>query len=98
MTARSTTVIAQRCDCMHNSSMPTSITIRNVPDEVRDELASRAALGGKSLQEHLLAELVELASRPSVAALMQRVQARKQATGSRLPAQKIVAHRDEDRR
>lgn len=83
---------------MHNSSMPTSITIRNVPDEVRDELASRAALGGKSLQEHLLAELVELASRPSVAALMQRVQARKQATGSRMPAEKIVGHLDKDRR
>ena len=78
--------------------MPTSITIRNVPDAVRDELASRAALAGKSLQEHLLGELTELASRPSVAVLMQRVQARKQATSSRLPAEKIVGHLDEDRR
>lgn len=78
--------------------MPISITIRNVPAEVRDELASRAALGGKSLQEHLLAELIELASRPSVAALMQRVQARKDATRTRLTAEKIVAHLNDHRR
>jgi plasmid stability protein len=78
--------------------MVTSITIRNVPDAVRDELASRAALAGRSLQEHLLAELVELASRPSIEALMQRVAARKQSTGSRLPAASIVAHLDRDRR
>ena len=83
---------------MRDSCMPTSITIRNVPDEVRDELASRAALSGKSLQEHLLAELIELASRPSVAALMQRVNARKRSTDSRLPAEKIVAHLDEEHR
>ena len=83
---------------MHIGGMPTSITIRNVPDDVRDELASRAALGGKSLQEHLLAELIELTSRPSVAALMQRVEARKRSTGSQLPAKKIVAHLKEDRR
>jgi plasmid stability protein len=78
--------------------MATSITIRNVPDQVRDELASRAALGGKSLQEHLLAELIELASRPSVAALMRRVQTRKEATRTQLSAEKIVGHLDEDRR
>jgi plasmid stability protein len=39
--------------------MATSITIRNVPEEVRDELASRAALAGRSLQEHLRSELIE---------------------------------------
>jgi hypothetical protein len=34
--------------------MATSITIRDVPDEIRDELAS-ARLTGRSLQEHLRA-------------------------------------------
>ena len=75
-----------------------SLTIRNVPDEVRDELASRAALAGQSLQEHVLAALVELTRRPSVRALMARVQARKLATGSRLPADRIIDLRDQDRR
>jgi plasmid stability protein len=40
----------------------TSITIRNVPDEVRDELAARARLSGRSLQEYLRSELIRLAS------------------------------------
>ena len=44
----------------------TSITVRNVPDDVRDELAARAARAGRSLQEHLRVELIQLASRPSV--------------------------------
>ena len=75
-----------------------SITIRDVPDDVRDELASRAALAGRSLQEHLRAELIALARRPSAEALMARVRARKRATGSELSAESIVAHRDADRR
>jgi antitoxin FitA len=78
--------------------MATSITIRNVPDEVRDELASRAALAGRSLQEHLRAELIALAERPSAAVLLARVVARKRAAGSRLAPEQILAHREEDRR
>jgi plasmid stability protein len=31
--------------------MPKSITIRDVPEETREELAARAALTGHSLQE-----------------------------------------------
>jgi antitoxin FitA len=75
-----------------------SITIRDVPDDVRDELASRAALAGRSLQEHLRSELIELARRPSAEALMARVRARKRATASELSVESIVAHRDADRR
>ena len=41
-----------------------AITIRNVPEHVRDELAARAARSGQSLQEYLLAELAELATTP----------------------------------
>lgn len=44
----------------------TTITVRNVADEVRDELASRAARSGRSLQEYLSAELRRMASMPSV--------------------------------
>jgi len=47
--------------------MPVNITIRNVPDEVRDELAARAARSGRSLQEFLSAEFVRIASTPSAA-------------------------------
>jgi plasmid stability protein len=78
--------------------VPTSVTIRDVPDEVRDELAARAALAGRSLQEHLRAELIELARRPSAAVLMERVRARKARTRSTLSRSKILAHRRQERR
>ena len=37
--------------------MPVSVTIRDVPDEIRAELAARAARAGQSLQEYLLGRL-----------------------------------------
>lgn len=77
--------------------MPRSVTVRDVPDETCDELAARARLGGRSLQEYLRAELVELAERPDPAALMARVRERKSRSGSRLAADDIVLHRDADR-
>jgi antitoxin FitA len=78
--------------------MSTSITVRDVPDQTRDELASRAALTGRSLQEYLHAELVELARQPDAEVLIARVRAPKVASASSLPADRILAHRDEDRR
>lgn len=75
-----------------------SITIRHVPDDVRDELAARAARSGRSLQEHLLGELVELARRPSASELMARVRQRKATVDSRLSSADVLAHRDADRR
>lgn len=47
--------------------MSVSLTVRDVPDEVRDELAARAARSGRSLQEYLRATLTELATHPSAA-------------------------------
>jgi antitoxin FitA len=78
--------------------MPTSVTIRDVPDDVRDELAARAARAGRSLQEHLRAELIELTRRPSAAELMERIRARKASTGSKLSAARILRHKREDQR
>jgi antitoxin FitA len=65
--------------------MPTPITICEVPDEVREELAARAALSGLSLEEYVRAELIALAQRPSAAVWMARVRARKDALQSALP-------------
>jgi plasmid stability protein len=77
--------------------MIVAITIRNVPDEVRDELAARAARSGRSLQEFLLRQLADLASRPSVDVIA-RARARTRATGTRLDPREILAARDTDRR
>ena len=77
--------------------MPVAITIRNVPDDVRDELAARAARSGRSLQEYLAAQLAELASRPDVATAVAASRARVRATGRVLDPEGIVADRDADR-
>jgi plasmid stability protein len=78
--------------------MATSITIRDVPDETRDELAARAALTGRSLQEYLRSRLVELARQPEAETLVARIRARKSATRSSLAAEQILSHLDDDRR
>ena len=78
--------------------MTIQITIRDVPEKVRDELASRAALQGKSMQEFLRAELERLAARPSVEAWLQQVRKRKRATQTRVSARQILDQRNADRR
>jgi antitoxin FitA len=83
---------------MHHAAMATSITIRDVPDDTRDELAARAARSGRSLQEYLRAELIDLARKPDVDALISRVEARKRTTGTELSPDEILAFRDADRR
>ena len=78
--------------------MGVAITIRDVPDEVRDELAGRAARAGKSLQEYLRGMLVATAGRPSADDVIARARARVDATGARVEAESILAARDADRR
>jgi plasmid stability protein len=78
--------------------MTTQINIRDVPDKVRDELAARAALQGKSMQEFLRAELERLASRPSVHAWLQQVRKRKRAAQTRIASEQILENRNADRR
>ena len=77
--------------------MPKSITIRDVPDGTSDELAARAALTGRSLQEYLRARLIEFATAPDAEVWIARVRARKLATGGSISVDRILAHRDIDR-
>ena len=78
--------------------MTVSITVRDVPDETRDELAARAARSGRSLQEYLRTTLIDFASRPDVEVLLGQVRLHKSATGSELSAVEILALKYEDRR
>jgi plasmid stability protein len=59
--------------------MSIQITIRDVPERVRDELAARAALQGKSMQEYLRAELERMAA-ASVDAWLSKCEERSIAT------------------
>ncbi len=75
-----------------------SITIRDVPDSARDELAARAARSGRSLQEYLRLHLIEVVRRPDPTDLAARIADRKDRTGTTLSAEAIIGHRDADRR
>ena len=89
-------MIAERREPQQNTCMP-AITIRDVPEETRDELAARAAATGRSLQEYLRRELIELAMRPDNEVLLARIAERKRRTGSSMTTQEILEHRDADR-
>ncbi len=78
--------------------MPVQLTIRDVPDQVRDELAARAALQRKSMQEFLRGELEKIASRPSIEVWLQTVRERKDAAGTRVDTDTILRARDADRK
>jgi plasmid stability protein len=75
-----------------------SITIRDVPDETRAELAARAARSGRSMQEYVRLKLVELAAAPERVDVLDRIARRTERTRTRVSAEEIVAARDADRR
>jgi antitoxin FitA len=90
--------LAKCWHCRQTASVPVQITIRDVPEGVRDELAMRAARDRKSMQEYLRGELVRLAQRPSIETWLEQVRKRKEAEKRRVPAKEILRHRDADRR
>ena len=75
---------------MHNGCM-VLIQIRDVPEDVRDELARKAAAAGQSMQSYLLGELTKLAERPSMAEIVRRAQARAKASRSTVTMNDAVA-------
>lgn len=61
--------------CNHVSRMSKMIQIRHVPDEVHRTLKSRAALLGQSLSDYLLAEIEQIAARPTMEQMVERLRA-----------------------
>lgn len=78
--------------------MAVQITIRGVPEEVRDTLAARAALKRQSMQEYLRGELVRMAERPTLESWLDEVRRRKDAAGTSIATSAILGARDADRR
>lgn len=75
-----------------------TITIRNVPEEVRNVLAARAARSGRSLQEYMLREITELASRPTLEDIIDGARTDARRAGTRLDVWTVLADVDADRR
>ena len=83
---------------MYSAGMGKSITVRDVPDDTSERLASRAAASGRSLQEYLRARLIELAESPDADELLAAIRERKSTTGTRASVDQILGHRDDERR
>jgi plasmid stability protein len=78
--------------------MTVTITVRDVPVEVHDELVARASRAGQSLQEHVRGMLIQAAARPPVADAIARARSRVDATGVQVGADSTLTERDADRR
>lgn len=53
------------------------IQLRHVPDNLHRSLKARAAMAGMSLSDYLLAEIREIAERPTLAEMRERLHTRK---------------------
>lgn len=56
--------------------MSKMIQLRNVPDALHRRLKARAAMAGMSLSDYLLAEIKEVAERPTLLELREQLQKR----------------------
>ena len=56
--------------------MSKMIQLRNVPDALHRSLKARAAMAGMSLSDYLVGEIREIAARPTLAELRERLHQR----------------------
>src|SRR5271163_3824908 len=66
--------------CKYVRGMAKMIQVRNVPDALHRSLKARAAMAGMSLSDYLLGEFREIAERPTLAELSDRLHSRKAVT------------------
>ncbi len=74
--------------------MSKMIQLRHVPDALHRTLKTRAAMAGMSLSDYLLAEIRELAQRPTLEELRERLHQRGPTTVPLDTARAVRAERD----
>lgn len=74
--------------------MSKMIQVRNVPDAVHRTLKAQAALAGMSLSDFLLAEIRQVAERPSIAELRERLHRRSRVAAPVAAAEAVRHERD----
>lgn len=55
----------QTCGSQYSVSMPKTLQVRDVPDDVHAALRARAVAAGMSLSDYVLRALTEVAARPA---------------------------------
>lgn len=74
--------------------MATTIQIRNVSEELHRVLKVRAAQSGMTLSDYLLAEIEQVAAKPTLRELMDRLAREEPVELNEPPAAIIRRHRD----
>ena len=76
--------------------MSKMIQLRNVPEALHRSLKARAAMAGRSLSDYLLAEIKEIAERPTLEELRERVH-RRRAVAAEIDTARLVREEREAR-
>jgi hypothetical protein len=74
-----------------------NVQIRDVPEEVHNELVRRAQVAGQSLQQYLSQQLLGIATTPTVDDIIDRIERRPKGRLTRADAITAIAH-ERDRR
>ena len=72
------------------------IQLRNVPDSLHRSLKARAAMAGMSLSDYLLSEIREIAERPTLAEMRERLHQRRPVS-PRLDTARLIREEREAR-
>jgi antitoxin FitA len=78
---------------MYHACVP-NVQVRDVPDEVHAALVRQAEAAGQSLQQYLAARLADIASRPTLDEMLDRIAQRHKG---RLSVDDAIAALDHDR-
>ncbi len=77
--------------------MSVQITVSDVPEAIRDELKTRAALKGQSMQEYLRREFAAIVAYPPREQWLEEVRASVMKAGKRISTEDILHARDAGR-
>ena len=86
------------CHLFHEFSFSGGLDAVAGRNKGRRLFAARAARTGRSLQEYVRSQLIELARRPDPEALLARIRERKEHASDNLPRERILSYREVDRR
>lgn len=80
--------------CDYHHRMPKMIQIRNVPDALHRTLKARSALAGLTLSDYLLRHLEDVAARPTLEEIQERLAGREPVELSVSLAEAVRAERE----
>ena len=82
--------------CVTLFDMTKMIQIRNVPDDLHRTLKVRSAKAGMTLSDYLLSEIQQVAAKPTLAEMMERLRQREPVELDEPPDVTIRRFRDAD--